>query len=196
MTMPGVEGRGASGLSSSTPRTTSSRGVLGPLAPRRGAVEHFARSSSDSCRDVDGFAVEVKSAVLALAGARAGKVKSTVPLTTVSSTALKAAEERWRSQVEGLGAAPARIQRRALLAGVLRSTDTYCLESSTTTRPCDVDRVRVAREGGCIQNELKKCVILMRGATSRTSGDGSARKTPRSRRLRRRTSISLHGRAS
>ena len=119
MTMPGVGGRGASGLSSSTPCTTSSRGVLGPLAPRRGAVEHFARSSSDTCREVDGFVEEVKSAVLSLAGARAGKVKSTVPLTTVSSAALKVAEERWRSQVVGLGAAPARIQRRALLDGGL-----------------------------------------------------------------------------
>ena len=98
--------------------------------------------------EVSPFVDEIEVAVSSLLGARVGKPMGTLPKTTVAPSATHAARERWSRQVVELGEPPPRIDRHSLLQRVLKSTDTYNLEDSTTRRPCRIDHLRVARDGG------------------------------------------------
>ena len=96
----------------------------------------------------DALVADVRDSLGALLRARAGSPLARGSPTTNCASALSSAEVRWRSQLRDLGAPPPQKDYRRLLRQVLRSDNTYELEGATTRRPCDLNKVKVAKEGG------------------------------------------------
>ena len=99
--------------------------------------------------DVEHLVTGVRKSVVCLLYLRARGPRAGTRMTTLRSSALIAAESHWRRQLTELGEPPGRCMDVPFLQRVLKSTNTYDLEVSTTLRPFVLYHAALREMEGC-----------------------------------------------